>query len=71
MELYKLITCILGEAAFSLWRLDEAHVDLGLVRASEDIGDFKIQQRDGNENVTLKENLRSFSLYLNYSYLFF
>ena len=29
--------------------------------------DFKIQRRDGNENVALKVNLLSFSLYRNYS----
>ena len=28
---------------------------------------FKIQRRDGDENVTLKVNLRAFSLYRNYS----
>ena len=30
--------------------------------------DFKIQRRDGNENVAQKENLLSFSLYSDYSY---
>ena len=30
--------------------------------------DFKIQRRDGNVNVAQKENLRSFSLYSDYSY---
>ena len=30
--------------------------------------DFKIQRRDGNENVAKKVNLRSFSLYRNYWY---
>ena len=30
--------------------------------------DFKIQRRDGNENVAKKVNLRSFSLYRNYLY---
>ena len=30
--------------------------------------DFKIQRRDGNENVAQKVNLRSFSLHRNYSY---
>ena len=30
--------------------------------------DFKIQRRDGNENVAEKVNLPSFSLYRNYSY---
>ena len=29
---------------------------------------IKIQRRDGNENVALKVNLRSFSLYRDYSY---
>ena len=32
------------------------------------LSDFKIQGRDGNENVGLKVNLRSFCLYRNYSY---
>ena len=32
------------------------------------ITDFKIQRLDCNENVALKVNLRSFSLYQNYSY---
>ena len=31
------------------------------------IMDLKIQRRDGDENVTLKVNLRAFSLYRNYS----
>ena len=30
--------------------------------------DFKIRRRDGDENVAEKVNLRSFSLYRNYSY---
>ena len=30
--------------------------------------DFKIQRRDGDKNVAEKVNLRSFSLYRNYSY---
>ena len=30
--------------------------------------DFKIQRRDGNENVAQKVNLCSFSLYSDYSY---
>ena len=30
--------------------------------------DFKIQRRDGNENVARKVNLRSFSRYRSYSY---
>ena len=30
--------------------------------------DFKIQRLDGNENVAQKVNLRSFSLYSDYSY---
>ena len=30
--------------------------------------DFKVQRRDGNENVALKVNLRPFSLHRNYSY---
>ena len=30
--------------------------------------DLKIQRRDGNENVTLNLNARSFSLHRNYSY---
>ena len=33
LEFYELIAGILGEAAFSLWGLDGAHVDLCLVRA--------------------------------------
>ena len=31
------------------------------------IRDFKIQRRDGNGNVAYNVNLRSFSLYRNYS----
>ena len=31
--------------------------------------DFKIQRRTSEENVALKVNLRSFSLYRDYSYL--
>ena len=30
--------------------------------------EFKIQRRDGYENVALKLNLRAFSLYRDYSY---
>ena len=33
------------------------------------IRDFKIQRRESNENVALKVNLRSFSLYRDNSYL--
>ena len=32
------------------------------------IGTFKIQRREGKENVAEKVNLRSFSLYRNFSY---
>ena len=32
------------------------------------IRDFKIQRRDGDKNVAEKVNLRSFSLYTDYSY---
>ena len=46
-----------------LWRLV-----MSLVRFDPSIRDFQIQWRDGNENVAWKVNLRSFSLYRNYSY---
>ena len=32
------------------------------------IRDFKVQRRDGHKNVLEKMNLRSFSLYSDYSY---
>ena len=40
----------------------------GIHLLSTENRDFKIQQSDGNENVDQKVNLRSFSLYRNYSY---
>ena len=39
--------------------------EIGAVAHNED---FKTQRRDGNENVAKKVNLRSLSLYHNYSY---
>ena len=47
---------------------DDDHDDADDDAANDNNRDFKIQKRDGNENVAQKVNLRSFSLYRSYSY---
>ena len=47
LEFYELIAGILGEAAFPLWGLDRAHVDLCLVRACGSIVTWELRVKYG------------------------
>ena len=47
LEFYELIAGILGEAAFPLWGLDRAHVDLCLVRTCGSIVTWELRVKYG------------------------
>ena len=47
LEFYELIAGILGEAAFPLWGLDRAHVDLCLVRTCGSIITWELRVKYG------------------------